>query len=215
MDMPEQTKKRTELLSKPWVQSVAAITLIFGALIAFIFWNTARSEVSIDTSALSAPIASIAPTAGGPLNALYVKEGDRIAANTPIAQVGTETLYTKTGGIVAGEPQAIGSYFAPGQKILSVIDDAHMRVVGHIEETEGLSKIQSGQRVTFTVDAYPGKEYEGVVDEISPVSADAGVAFSISDKRPIKKFNVYVRFDPSLHPELKSGMSAKMTVYLK
>ncbi len=90
-----------------------------------------------------------------------------------------------------------------------------MRVAGTIDETKGLSKIQPGQRVVFTVDAFPGRKYEGVVDEVSPVSDDAGVAFAISDKRPVKKFTVYAHFNPSSYPELKGGMSAKMTVYLK
>jgi multidrug resistance efflux pump len=203
------------MLSQPWVKSVAAIVIIFGALAGFIFWHTAHSEVSIDTTVLDAPMANIAPTSGGVLNALYVKEGDRVPANAPIAQVGTETLFAKEGGVVSGDPQVIGSYFAPGQTVVSVVDTQKMRAVATIDETKGLSKIKPGQRVTFTVDAFPGKTYAGTVDEISPVSNDAGVAFSISDKRPVKKFNVYARFDTSAYPELKSGMSAKMTVHLK
>jgi len=213
--MSESTKKRGSFLSKPWVQSLAAIVIIFGALGALLFWHSSSTKVSIDTSVLSAPTATIAATAGGPLNALYVKEGERVPANAAIAQVGTETLFAKAGGIVAGDPQVVGSYFAPGQKIISVVDDTHMRVVGTIDETKGLNKIQPGQRVSFTVDAFPGKKYEGTVDEVSPVSDDAGVAFSISDKRPVKKFNVYANIDTAAYPELKSGMSAKMTVYLK
>jgi multidrug resistance efflux pump len=209
-----ESKKRAAILSQPWVKSVASIIIIFGALVAFIFWHTAHSEVSIDTTVLSAPVANIAPTTGGVLNALYVKEGDRVSANAPIAQIGTETLFAKEGGIVSGDPQVIGSYFAPGQKVVSIVSDQKMRVAATIDETKGLNKIEPGQRVTFTVDAFPGKKYDGVVDEVSPVSNDAGVAFSISDKRPVKKFTVYARFDASAYPELKSGMSAKMTVYL-
>jgi len=213
--MSDSKKGAGKLLSQPWVKSVAAIVIIFGALAAFIFWHTARTQVAIDTTVLSAPTANIAPTAGGILNALYVKEGDRVSANAPIAQIGNETLFAKEGGIVSGDPQVIGSYFAPGQKVVSVVNDQKMRAVGTIDETKGLNKIKPGQRVTFTVDAFPGKTYEGTVDEVSPVSNDAGVAFSISDKRPVKKFSVYARFDASSYPELKSGMSAKMTVYIK
>ncbi len=213
--MTEPAKETTRLLSQPWVKSAAAVIVIFGALIALIFWHAARTTVKIDTSSLTAPVAAIAPSAGGTLNALYVKEGDHVPANAPIAQVGTETLFAKEGGIVSGGPQVIGSYFAPGQKVVSVIDDQDMRVIGSIEETKGLRKIEAGQRVTFTVDAFPGTTYEGTVDEVSPASDDAGVAFSISDKRPVKKFSVYARFDASAYPELRSGMSAKMTVHVK
>ncbi len=112
--MTAQTKKRAFSLSQPWVQSVAAIVVIFGALASFLFWNSAHSKVSIDTSVLSAPTASIAATAGGPLNALYVKEGDRVPENAPIAQVGTETLYAKTGGHRRWRPAGRGLVLRAG-----------------------------------------------------------------------------------------------------
>ncbi len=208
------TEKKNKLLSQPWIKSLVAIAVIFGALGGFLYWHKVQSEVTIDTSYLSAPSATIASLSGGTLNAMYVKEGDRVAPNAPVAQIGNETLFTKEGGIVVGDPHVLGSFFAPGQKIVSVINDQKMRVVGTIEETKGLSKIQAGQRVVFTVDTFGNKKYEGLVDEISPVSDDAGVAFSISDKRPVKKFDVYVRFNAATYPELKSGMSARMTVYL-
>jgi hypothetical protein len=88
-------------------------------------------------------------------------------------------------------------------------------VVGTIDETKGLNDVKAGQRATFSVDAFPGKTYEGIVDQISPVSDDTGVVFSISDKRPVKKFDVKVSFSVANYPELKSGMSAKITVYTK
>jgi multidrug efflux pump subunit AcrA (membrane-fusion protein) len=89
-----------------------------------------------------------------------------------------------------------------------------MKVIGQIEETKGLNKIASGQRATFTVDAFSGKTYEGVVEEVSAVSDSTGVVFNISDQRPIEKFDVKVRFNVADYPELKSGMSAKITVHL-
>lgn len=211
----KSSKEKTRLSQKPWMQSIIAIVLIFGSLGGMIFWQKASTTVFIDMSVLEAPIAHIAPSSGGVLNALYVKEGDYITANTAIAQIGTETLFAKEDGVVVGKPQVLGTYVTPGQKIVDVVSNNRMRVVGTLEETEGLSDIQPGQSVSFTVDAYSGKTYEGVVDSVSPVSNEAGIAFSISDKRPVKKFNVYARFDASSYPELKSGMSAKMTVYRK
>jgi len=88
-----------------------------------------------------------------------------------------------------------------------------MKVIGQLEETKGLNKIKVGQRATFSVDAFPGKTYEGVVEEVSATSDDTGVVFNISDQRPIEKFDVKVKFNIADYPELKSGMSAKITVY--
>ncbi|HEU4677607.1 MAG TPA: efflux RND transporter periplasmic adaptor subunit [Candidatus Paceibacterota bacterium] len=197
-----------------WVKSIAVMALIFGALGGYLFWRSVAGVVSIDTSRLDAPIAAVAPTTAGVLNMLYVQEGDRVAANAPIAVVGSETLYAKESGIVDSAPRVVGSYFGLGQPVVQIVVDEKMRVVGEIEETKGLDEIAPGKPVTFTVDAFPGRTYVGVVDEIAPASNDAAVAFSISDKRPVKKFDVYMRFPVKDYPELKTGMSAKVKVYV-
>ena len=211
----EEKIQKSHILKRPWMHSLIAFVVIFGVLATFLFWQTASKTISIENSYLDAPIANISPSTPGILNAIYVKEGDRVEANSPIALVGSETMYAKEGGIVSSAPKVVGAYFSPSQKVISIIVDQKMRVVGSIEETKGLDKIASGQRVLFTVDTFPNNEYEGVVDEVSPASNETGIAFSISDKRPMKKFNVYVNFDVSKYPELKTGMSAKLEVYVK
>ena len=195
------------------MHSLISFLVIFGALAGFLFWQVEKNTVFIENSYLDAPIINLAPSSGGVLNALYVKEGDRVGANSQVALVGSQIVYTEDGGIVSSAPYVLGSYFSPGQTVVSVVNDSEMKVVGQIEETKGLNKIQAGERATFSVDAFPGKTYEGVVDEVSAVSADTGVVFDISDNRPIKKFDVKVRFNVVEYPELKSGMSAKITVY--
>ena len=89
------------------------------------------------------------------------------------------------------------------------------KVVGKIDENKGLSDIKVGQIATFTVDAFGNKEFHGVVDEISPISDQSSVVFSISDKRQVKQFAVKIKFDIASHPEFKPGMSAKITIYKK
>jgi multidrug resistance efflux pump len=73
--------------------------------------------------------------------------------------------------------------------------------------------VQVGDAATFTVDAFGSKVYKGVVDEVSQTSNQSDVVFNISDQRPTNQFAVKVRFDPTLYPELKNGMSAKIWVY--
>lgn len=209
----EQVTKKKNVFGKPWVKSLVAVIVIFGSLIGFLFWQSKKDMILIENSSLEAPIINLSPTTPGTLNALYVKEGDRILAGGQVALVGSQIISAKNGGIVSYAPSVLGAYFAPGQIVASIVNDQEMKVVGEIEETKGLKDIIIGQRATFIVDAFPGKNYEGVVDEIGPTSNESGIVFSISDKRPIKKFNIKVRFNVSLYPELKSGMSAKITVY--
>lgn len=211
----EQETEKVSLFKRSWVHSIVYFVLIFGALGVFLFWTSTKNTVSIENSDLEAPVVNISPSLPGVLNAIYVKEGDRVPAHTQVALVGSQILSTQDAGIISGAPNLLGQYFNPGQTVVSIVNDGGMKVVGQIEETKGLKDLTAGERATFTVDAFPGKTYEGIVDEISPVSADTGVVFSISDQRPIKKFNVKVRFTVGDYPELKSGMSAKITVHTK
>ena len=213
--MEKNTEKKDNIFKKPWVQSIIYFVVIFGALGGFLFWQTGRGTILIENSYLDAPIINLSPTLPGTLNALYVKEGDKVEANSQVALVGSQIISTKEAGIVSSAPMVLGSYFSPGQVVVSIVNNQEMKVMGQIEETKGLDSISVGQRATFSVDAFSGKTYDGVVDNISPVSDDNGVVFSISDKRPVKKFDIKVRFNVADYPELKSGMSAKITVYTK
>ncbi len=205
----QMTPQKVNFFRRAWVQSLVSVIVVFGSLGGFVYWQMTKDVVKVDTSHLDAPLTSISPSSAGMLNALYVTEGQSVAASSPIALVGSETIYTKEAGIIASAPKVIGSYYAPGQTVVTVIANQKMRVVGTVDETEGLSRLSPGERAVFTVDAFPGKNYEGVVDEVSPTSNTAGIAFTISDKRPVKQFSVYIRFDTTKYPELKSGMSAR------
>ncbi len=85
--------------------------------------------------------------------------------------------------------------------------------MGKVQEDKGLTDIQVGQRAEFTVDAFGGKTFEGVVDEVAPTSQNSDVVFSVSDKREEQNFEVKIRFDTTANPEIKNGMSAKIKVY--
>jgi multidrug resistance efflux pump len=211
--MDTHNEKKIRIFRRPWFQSLVAVVIIFGTLGGYLYWQSVAGVVYIEKSYLEAPIAYVSPFTPGILNAIYVHEGDRVNPSSAIALVGSETLYAKEEGIIDGVPKVVGSYFAPGQKIASVIADTKMRLVASVEETGGLDSITIGQRVTFTVDAFPKNTYEGTVAEISPASSETGIAFSISDKRPVKKFNVYITFNVSAYPELKTGMSARTWIY--
>ncbi len=147
------------------------------------------------------------------MNNLYVHVGDDVPANTVVAEVGTELIKTKIAGEIISVQKDLGKVFNPGETVVSMINPDELRVVGQIDENKGLSDVRVGQQATFTVDAFGSKVYHGVVDEISPSSNSSSVVFNISDKRATQTFNVKVRFDTSSYPELKNGMSAKITIY--
>ncbi|MGD0328091.1 MAG: efflux RND transporter periplasmic adaptor subunit [Minisyncoccia bacterium] len=186
------------------------ILAVAGVISYFIFSN---KEISIDAASISAPLINLSPISSGRLNAVYANEGDTLPANAPVALVGTEVLMTKVAGLIVQVNDTIGAQVAPGQTVVEMIDPLQLRVVGKIDENKGLAQVQVGDPATFTVDAFGGKKFNGVVDEIVPTSNQSDVVFNISDQRETQQFDIKVRFDTSAYPQLKNGMSARLWIY--
>ena len=192
------------------IGTIVAVLAIAGGVFYFV---NAQNQISIENSQVTATAIDLAPSSGGKLEEVMVNEGDRVVADTIVARVGNELIKAKIGGLVIMARTDIGKLVAPGEKVVSLINPDDLRVVGRLAEDKGLSKVAVGDRATFTIDAFGGKKFIGIVDEVSPTSRAGDVVFSISDKRQEQEFNVKVRYDIAAYPELKNGMSAKLTVY--
>ncbi len=199
----------------PLMVAAAIVLVIGGAIGALAYLGVSNQRVTIDTAQIKAPEIALAPTTPGVLKQMYVQAGDIIPANTVVAQVGTELIKSTSAGLVISTSDQVGAIVSAASPVATMIDPTALRVVGQIEEDKGLSRITVGDRVVFTVDAFGGKKFEGVVDEVSPTSHASDVVFSISDKRQVQKFDVKVAYDQTLYPELKNGMSARVWVYTK
>jgi multidrug resistance efflux pump len=194
------------------LSAIIAGLVVIGAGI-FIYLKISGGSIYIENSQVTADKIDLASPAGGTLNNVYVNEGDQVNADTVVAQVGNALVKSKVSGLIIFARQDIGKIVAPGETIVSEIDPNDLRVVGRLAEDKGLKNVSVGMAAVFTVDAFGGKKYDGVVDEVSPTSRAGDVVFSISDKRQEQEFNIKVRFDLTAYPELKNGMSAKLWVY--
>lgn len=210
MENPKQS-----IFAKPWVQSSTGIIMVILIVSGILFYKSISSYISIEDSTVSSPIISVSPESQGILDEIYVKEGDNVVIDQPLARIGSEILKSKINGIIIYTDNTPGQVFNSSQAVIKMIDPKESRVIATIKEDAGLSKISIGNPVLFTLDAFPGKEYTGIVEEISSTSKDSSVIFSISDKRVVKEFIVKVKYDVSLYKEFKNGMSAKIKVYYK
>ncbi len=59
-----------------------------------------------------------------------------------------------------------------GTTAFNIVSTDHVWVEGDPKETE-LTSVEAGQRVTVTVDTYPGQKWTGTVESISPASASS------------------------------------------
>jgi multidrug resistance efflux pump len=196
-----------------WILASAAVIVVVVAAVILVYMKDFSGKISISNSMVEAPLITLGPTQGGELNDVLVNVGDSVLAGAPVAEVGTEIIRAKVAGLIVATETTIGEQVSPGDAVVTEIDPTQLRVVGQIDENKGLDKIQVGDRATFTVDAFGSEQFAGTVDEISPTADQSALAFSISSDRPTQTFDIKVRFDVSQYPELKNGMSARLSIY--
>jgi multidrug resistance efflux pump len=198
-----------------WILTGITVIVIAALAGGFIYWHVESSRVYIDTSSIVAPEIDLSPAQGGILEDVYVNEGDTVMANETVARVGDQLIQAKVAGIIISVPDTVGAEVTPGSPVVTMIDPTQLRVVGQIDENKGLSSVKVGDPVTFTVDAFGGKQFSAVVDEISPTSNQSGIVFNISNSRETQQFDIKARFDTNAYSQLKNGMSARMWIYLR
>jgi membrane fusion protein (multidrug efflux system) len=111
----------------------------------------------------------------------------------------------------------IGSYLQASQQAFSLVSTTHVWVGASPKETE-LTYVRPGQSATITIDTYPGIEWKGVVDSISPAS---GSSFSLLPAqnttgnwvKVVQRNPIRVRIlDMDGKPPLRMGMSVTVDI---
>ncbi|HUD45145.1 MAG TPA: efflux RND transporter periplasmic adaptor subunit [Patescibacteria group bacterium] len=192
---------------------VISIFLAIILVAAYLFYNLNVNRVFIDNSLMQAPIISVSPDQPSKLTEIDVYEGETIKKGDQLAVTSTQTLRADTDGLIVMANTQIGSIVSSANPVVQLIQQPDLRVAGTLDENKGLNNVRVGQVVSFTVDALPGQTFWGYVDEIGPTAKQSQIAFSISTERPTQQFVIYARFNSAAYPQIKNGMSAKMTVY--
>lgn len=78
-------------------------------------------------------------------------------------------------GFVTRKSVEAGNWVNQGQPLMAITDLDDIWITANYKETQ-LKKVEPGQEVKFTVDAYPGKKYIGRVESLM---AGTGAAFSL------------------------------------
>lgn len=197
------------------LRPIIGIVLVCAVVLGYFYFEKINNRIKIDNSLVLAPIINIAPTMPGVLSELDAIEGHTVKAGDTLAVVGGETIRSQSDGLIISGNNLVGGTVSPATPLIQMIRTQDLRVVGTLDENKGLDKIIVGQVVSFTVDALPGKTFWGYIDEIAPSAKQTQVAFSISSERPTQQYQIYARFNTSSFPQIKNGMSAKMTVFTK
>ena len=123
------------------------------------------------------------------------------------------------GGIVTNVPSiAPGKYLEASTTAFFLVDTDHVWVDANPKETE-LTYVRPGQPVTVTVDTYPGSQWHGTVESISPAAAQQFALLPAQNTsgnwvKVVQRIPMRVRIDASdkTKPPLRAGMSAEVDV---
>ena len=116
------------------------------------------------------------------------------------------TVYSPIDGVVIGksveEGQTVASSFSTPSICRIAKDLTDMQCIAKVDEAD-IGEVREGQRVTFTVDAYPDDVFSGSVKQVrqNPVTTNNVVTYEV------------VITAPNADLKLKPGLTANITIY--
>lgn len=122
------------------------------------------------------------------------------ARNVIQVQLTNAAITSPLTGTVTNRYVNPGEIVAPGAPLLTVAEMAVLKLQGTVGQ-EVVPLLAVGQKVGVTVDAFPGKEFQGEITQVGPVAAPTGQRFPVE----VKVAN------PG---ELKPGMTARAVIRL-
>ena len=121
-------------------------------------------------------------------------------------------------GHIANLNAAVGAYAQPGQALMSLVPQ-QVWVTANFKET-ALADMHVGDKVTISVDAYPGKTFRG---HVASIQAGSGAAFSLLPPenatgnfvKVVQRVPVKIVFDTPPDVYLGPGMSVEPSVKVR
>lgn len=129
-------------------------------------------------------------------------KADRVKA---AENLGYAEIYAPIDGIVISREVEIGQTVVANMEvanIFTIADLDNMQVIGDVDEAD-IGQVKTGQRVTFTVDAYPDDTFNGRVTQ---------VRLNPTEESNVVTYEVVVSADNS-EGKLIPGLTANLTIY--
>ncbi|MDF2569227.1 MAG: mdtA 3 [Sporomusa sp.] len=112
-------------------------------------------------------------------------------------QYGYGVIHSSVNGVVANATATIGQVVSPGAALMVVQDINQVYAVVNVEQ-KNLGIVKLGQKAVVTIDAYPDRTFEGVVEVMNPEAGSAS-----------RMFRTKIKID-NTNNDLKPGMFANV-----
>ncbi|KJS16659.1 MAG: RND transporter [Peptococcaceae bacterium BRH_c4b] len=134
--------------------------------------------------------------------ALTVAEADVSSATAAVSNaeesLRNSTIASPIGGVVANRNVNVGQVLSPGVQLMTVADISSVYVVVNVEQ-EKISQVRPGMQAAVSMDGYPGKTFNGVVNIINPIASKSARVFEtkikISNKDRLLKPGMFAKVE--------------------
>ncbi|MCH5584404.1 HlyD family efflux transporter periplasmic adaptor subunit [Shimazuella sp. AN120528] len=180
---------------------VALIVIAAGAGILF-YTNESMNYISTEDAKVQGDISTVTSTATGTITQWNIKDNQEVKKGDVIAVVQSADpagaavqIVAPADGTVLQSKGAVGQVVSAGTPVAMTAPLNQLYIIANIEETD-IQDVKVGSDVKVTVDAFPGTEYSGKVEEISeatsstfsmlPSSNASGNYTKVVQKIPVK-----------------------------
>ncbi len=162
-------------------------------------YNGAQSNLSVAQKTLLLKKSGNTPESIAAQKAVVMQNEAGVAAAE--SQLGKMTLRSPQYGIVTKQDAKAGEIVTPGKALITVISDSDLEIESNVSEIS-IGKVTIGNKVEVSLDAFPGKTFEGAVSYVDP-------AETIVDG--VVNYKVTIAFAQK-YPELKSGLTTNLEI---
>jgi len=124
------------------------------------------------------------------------------------AKLGYATITAPISGVVASVSTQEGETVSAGLNaptFVTIIDLSRLQVDAYVDEVD-IGKVHPGQKAVFTVDAFPGTEFEGTVAAIYPKAVI---------QENVVNYDVVISIDGDHQELLRPEMTSSVTIFLE
>jgi membrane fusion protein (multidrug efflux system) len=170
--------------------------------------------------ALRRDLKRIARSLGGGIDTPIERHPDYQAALAELKQARLDLKHTLVSASLAGSVSKLpepGQYIKAGNTAMLVVANKHVWVEANFSETD-LTYVRPGQPVKLRIDTYPGRQWHGVVDSLSPAT---GAEFAVIPAqnavgnwvKVVQRVPVRIRLEADAQlPVLRAGLSTWVEV---
>lgn len=166
--------------------------------------------------ALRQDLQRIAQALGGGIDVPVEEHPDFLAALAELDRARLDLRHTEVHASLSGSVSKVpepGQYLKAGNTAMVVVANSHLWIEANFSETD-LTYVRPGQPVKLRVDTYPDRQWQGVVDSLSPAT---GAEFALIPAQNavgnwvkiVQRVPVRIRLESGTKlPALQAGLSS-------